>query len=575
MGFKKAKAAKQRQRQEALDNARQKLASLPAPAHEAAILAASAGEIGRRCGAGEWRALDVVVTYGRRALTQNETLNFITECRLVEAIDEARALDERFAADKKPVGELHGVACSIKDQFDIRGLDSSVGVSRYCDAPAAEDATLVHLLRKHGAVIMFKTNVPQTLMTNESSNPIFGVTGNPRNPAYTCGGSSGGEGACLGSNSSALGVGTDIAGSLRYPSHFSGGYSLKPSEERWPRNGIFDFDRTSEQMGVKPVAGPMARNVDDIDLLWRLVVQSEPWRYDAKTLRLPYVPYEVAKGRKLRFAYYLDDTFSTTSPACRRAVKEAVAALEAQGHTCELIVPPRVKEAVECFVALTSADGNAGMKDFLGDDPWERNVAMELVFPPLPRMARAVLAKALDVYYKDRQFTDLLRNCGKQSWDELSKWNWLRGSLRQHWLDTVWRAKGAQDVDAEDRFDAIVCPVYPLPAVKHGETREILPVAATTYLYNLLDYPAGVVPATLVDAARDDHAQVAEYQGWQGVFHAAMYQGFMGSPPVYNATDMHGLNVGVQIVCNNLCEEKCITMMRVVDDAIKAAGGPH
>ncbi|BFZ57363.1 hypothetical protein PYCC9005_004415 [Savitreella phatthalungensis] len=485
--FEQALAKKTSERTLALAKASEALAAIPSSAYDGEILAASAKTIADKCRAGEWKAIETVAAFARKALEQHARLNFITECMIVEALDKARQQDAN--PDKR--GKLQGVPCSIKDQFDVRGLDSSVGISRYCDDPASNDAVLVSSLRRNGAIIMFKTNVPQTLMTNESSNPIFGKTGNPANPDYTCGGSSGGEGASLGSGSSALGIGTDIAGSLRYPTHFSGGYSLKPSEDRWPRKGMFDFDRSAENLGIKPVSGPMGRFVEDIELLWQVVLEDEPWLVDSSTLQIPHRKYE-AKGRQ-RFAYYVDDTFSKVSPACRRAVEEAVAALRAQGHICEEIVPPRVSEAVHCFVALTSADGNVGMKKLLGKDPWERNVAMEMVFPPLPRFVRQLLGFALDGYFKDRQFTDLLRICGKQSWDELSKWNWTRSDLKQHWLDNIWRAGG---------FDAIICPVYPLPAVKHGETREILPVATTTYLYNLLDYPAGVIPSKMRSRAR-------------------------------------------------------------------------
>lgn len=91
--------------------------------------------------------------------------------------------------------------------------------------------------RSAGAVIIAKTNVPQTMLSFECSNPIWGVTTNPYSAAHTCGGSSGGEAALLAMDGSAIGVGSDIGGSLRIPTGYCGVFSLKPTVGRFTRDG--------------------------------------------------------------------------------------------------------------------------------------------------------------------------------------------------------------------------------------------------------------------------------------------------------------------------------------------------
>lgn len=115
-----------------------------------------------------------------------------------------------------------GVPVSFKDTYNISGYDSSLGMSMFVSKPSLEDSALVKMIKDMGAVILFKTNVPQTLFAFECSNPIFGRTFNPFSATYTCGGSSGGEAVSLASNSSALGFGSDIGGSLRIPAHYCG-----------------------------------------------------------------------------------------------------------------------------------------------------------------------------------------------------------------------------------------------------------------------------------------------------------------------------------------------------------------
>lgn len=121
---------------------------------------------------------------------------------------------------------MHGLPISVKDQIDVKGFDSSLGFSHECFKPATEDATLVKILREAGAVVFIKSNTPQTMMTFESTNPIWGTTLNPHDPKKerTAGGSSSGEAALLGSDGIPLGFGSDIGGSLRIPAHFSGCY---------------------------------------------------------------------------------------------------------------------------------------------------------------------------------------------------------------------------------------------------------------------------------------------------------------------------------------------------------------
>ena len=119
-----------------------------------------------------------------------------------------------MARTGKPVGPLHGLPISLKDNFNLAGLDSTVGFVSHIGDPAAHDATLAQLLADAGAVFYVKTNVPTAMMIAESVNNVFGRTVNPLNRRLTSGGSSGGESALIAFKGSPWGVGTDIGGSV-------------------------------------------------------------------------------------------------------------------------------------------------------------------------------------------------------------------------------------------------------------------------------------------------------------------------------------------------------------------------
>lgn len=147
--------------------------------------------------------------------------------------------------------------CVYDWSVGVAGFDSTIGFTAWSGNPAAVNCSVrtvldeaqtlifgkvVETLIAAGAIPLVKTNVPQTMLAFECSNPLWGRTTNPYNDAYTCGGSSGGEAALLAMDGSAFGIGTDIGGSLRIPSTYCGVYSLKPGKGRMSMFGAKGYN---------------------------------------------------------------------------------------------------------------------------------------------------------------------------------------------------------------------------------------------------------------------------------------------------------------------------------------------
>jgi len=162
-----------------------------------------------------------------------------------DALKQAKSHDEHQERTGATLGPLHGIPFTLKDMFNVKGYDSSLGISKYVDKPYQNSSTLYETLTKLGAILLAKTNVPQTLLSFECNNPIFGPTHNPYVKGFTCGGSSGGEAVVLAKNASALGFGTDIGGSLRIPTGWCGVYALKPTRGRFTYRGINSNDSSN------------------------------------------------------------------------------------------------------------------------------------------------------------------------------------------------------------------------------------------------------------------------------------------------------------------------------------------
>ncbi|CAI4215977.1 unnamed protein product [Parascedosporium putredinis] len=203
----------------------------------------------------------------------------LTEWFLDEAVAQAKGLDDYLAEHGKTIGPLHGVPLSIKIHMPIAGTWSI----QSCLATLVqdkEDCQMISILRSLGAVFYCKTNQPQTIMHLESDS-LWGRVLNPYNIHLSAGGSTGGEAALIALKGSVLGIGTDIGGSIRGPSAFSGIYGFKPTTYTLPMRGFLAAPFSAE-LNVLCSTGPMCRSLRDMDLFMRCVLSAKPHLLDPR-----------------------------------------------------------------------------------------------------------------------------------------------------------------------------------------------------------------------------------------------------------------------------------------------------
>lgn len=180
-------------------------------AREAELTQLTASELARKIAARQVTSREVTLAFCHRAAIAQQLVNCLTEIFFDAAIARAEELDRILAQTGKVVGPLHGVPISIKDHFNIKGLETTGGYVSYANrGPVEKDALAVETLRNAGAVLYVKTNNPQCMMVLETVSNIYGRTLNPRNIKLGAGGSSGGEGALLALRGSPLGLGSDV-----------------------------------------------------------------------------------------------------------------------------------------------------------------------------------------------------------------------------------------------------------------------------------------------------------------------------------------------------------------------------
>jgi Asp-tRNA(Asn)/Glu-tRNA(Gln) amidotransferase A subunit family amidase len=225
----------------------------------------------------------VLEAHIQRIEVVNPKINALVTENFAQARVEAEVADRRIESEgTENLPALFGLPITIKDCWAVKGIRFTGGSSYMCNNIADFDAEVVRRLKVAGAIILGKSNLPDMCWSAETVNPIFGRSNNPRNPAYTTGGSSGGEGALVAAGASPLGLGSDIAGSVRIPTAENGCVSLKPTAKRVPSDG--HVPAILNPIGDWNTAGPLARRVEDLALA--LEILSENPVQDFRQIRI-------------------------------------------------------------------------------------------------------------------------------------------------------------------------------------------------------------------------------------------------------------------------------------------------
>jgi Asp-tRNA(Asn)/Glu-tRNA(Gln) amidotransferase A subunit family amidase len=390
----------------------------------------------------------------------NPALNAFVQVDAERARQAARRAESAVMSEAV-LGPLHGVPISIKSSFNVEGLRCEAGTRLRAGFVSREDAPLVTRLKNAGAIILGTTNTPELLMAWETDNLLHGRTNNPWDLDRTSGGSSGGEAAAIAAGMSAGGVGSDGGGSIRVPAHFSGICGLKPTPGRIPSTGHFPV--SAGPFASIGVVGPMARNVEDLKILF--AAMQGPDVGDTNSAPVPLRWPNEPEIKKLRVGYFEGDGRTPVTAETRIAIRKAAEALRSTGFQVEYFRPEGLEEARQLW-----------WKYFV--------VAGGMLLQPMFKGRESDLSPIL------KQFLDhaaaLPAHTGRTLLDA-----WIR-------RDAV-RAKFFEQME---QYSILLCPAAAIPAFRHGErswqlegkTVEYLDAWSYTEFFNLLGNPAAVVP---------------------------------------------------------------------------------
>lgn len=466
----------------------------------------SASELAAAIKAGAISSRELLDLYRQQVERLNPDINALVTFDYERAEVAAAAADEATMSGAE-LGPLHGLPCTIKDALATEGVRTTGGAVELTDNVPTQDATVVARLKQAGAIPFAKSNLPRWSADMQAFNEIFGTTNNPWDLSRGPGGSSGGAAAAVASGMTTFDIGTDIGGSIRGPAHLSGVCGHKPSFGVVSALGYIDHPTAGLTEPDVNVLGPLARTVDDLELIFDVIAGPTPDRAPGWSLDLP--PSHATSLDEFRIAAWLDEPSCPASSDVTSSLHELVALVEGAGAVVDSDARPGVAfdSVRDVGIPLISGATSPGRTD----EEFER--FRQIVMAPdnedetLVRRAEASVS-----FHRD----------------------WLliteeRERIRLRWAEFF------------QHYDILLCPVLIIPAFEHQQE-------GTLYTRTLM-----------VDGIERPYADIIMWTSFIGM-------AYLPSTVVPIGWTADGLPMGVQIVGPFLGDRSTLAFARLVEE---------
>lgn len=405
------------------------------------ILSMDASTLAKKIANQELTSVHVTKVFITHLKKVNDAINCLVEDRFEEALKEAEKADAEIKQNGVGNKKLLGVPISMKESFDVAGMKTTGGLISRKDAVSSQDADVVQALKAEGAIILGKTNTPTLCFCQETENKLYGRTNNPWDVSKTAGGSSGGEGALLAVGGAAAGIGSDIGGSIRFPSHFNGVIGFKSGNGQVSQEGSFPYNDIPLQERMLGI-GPMTKSIADVKLMYNMIAKTPAPKKDLSNFKIKILP---------RTNYPISEDTESMLETIHEQLKDDFETKKA--------VPPFFDKVALVWQEIMSIDGGESIA--------------EIIFGPNKR-------KDVTEYMKELV-------SGKSDVHRYLSWALIGANLFKPSKKRVeeiqeFIAKGDEQLDDYLDNRILILPVYHTSALEHGKVYNEIFSVRKTYL---------------------------------------------------------------------------------------------
>lgn len=397
----------------------------------------------------------------------NPQVNAVVEQDLEQARIEAAAADDERSTDDE-LGPLHGLPMTIKDTWETQDLITTAGAPELKEHRPERDADVVRMLRRDGAIVWAKTNVPLLAGDHQTYNSLHGVTNNPWDLERTSGGSSGGAAVAVACGFTTAEIGSDIGGSIRQPAAFNGVFGLKTTHGLVSGRGHIPGMPGTRRLSDLGVFGPLGRSCGDLRLMLQTITKSRSF-VDSPNARLNRSKPDIDIA-DLRLGLWSDDSVAPVDSAIKSVIEGAADDLGAAGAAINAEIRPGTssERLHEIYSDLLASEIAADWPD----DRYEQ-------------MAQHAASGGTD------DMTALAKRA------TLSHRDWMKADEARWQIEEEWYR-------LFESVDALIAPVAPVAAFPHNTAdsyyKRTLTVNGAEQPYESLTFWSGIATMPLLPA---------------------------------------------------------------------------
>lgn len=493
----------------------------------------------------ETTSLQLVLTFIRRCATVGINLNAVCHFHF-SSIEQAIECDKKrgdIRTDKKKLPCLFGIPVSLTDNYVLAktGTFISEGALGYPTDFEATDGLLVEIIKNElGGIPFVKSNMSSEF-DNLENNSVYGLTKNSYNRKRTPGWSSGGEGALISSACSPLGFATDVAGSIRTPSQFSGVYGFMISPHRVTNKGV-SFYGTGTQDFIKLHIGMIGKSVRDLELVTKYLVSNQFMIDNDFYLEEKIWNNSLAiQKKRMKIAFLPKPEYFEYTEGQKRVMESAISGLREKGHEVIEFDYPNTFKLVESFIRIGET------LIYVSADKLRKN-RLESRLLRLIQKIPYLLKKACKSIIITLQSSERMKSISKTQ---------KRVSIEDLMKDYEYLQIYSDEVQKKlkhDNIDAVIIPGLSV-AYKHGTSKELLPTHISHIFPNAAGLCAGSVPITRANTSETSYSD--------------KYNDSITMNISNNLIDSEGLPLGLQVCSSRNNDESCLRVMSIIEDIFK------